>query len=573
MARSSYNSAGEAIQNNVSADIYEKLLNAESEIIVADKDIADAVAVEKLIDALGEVTLASKAKLDAIAVKLGELSAEALSYVDSERITTYNDACERYAVLEAEQAQVQAVIDAIDALGSVEDITLEDKEAIESAEAAFALLTTALQDRVTNAQTLRDIRAKLNTLIKSEADVNNVINLINEIGEVTLNSSAKINAARSAYDNLTEEEQARVDNYEVLTDAEELYKQLLAEAEQDRIDQAAAQGVDELIAKIGTVELTAECEALIKAAEDAYALLTEEQKQLVEGAMTLAQARVDYDGLKADKEAVDEVIAYIDAIGTVEYSDECLVKIEVAELAYNALREDLKERVTNADKIEFSKKRYEELKADTEAVANVIDAIDDIGTVSWTKESLDKIERARAAYDALRDDLKEDVVNAEKLTEAEETYKLLKPVFTQKQDVEASDGNHMTVVTNVSEDMIVSDGTEDAVVIKVGDKVYHVFVTDHVVDEANLVLRHGTPVVHELGNVNGDSKVTANDAQMACQYAAKNEVPVFETDPLAFVRADVNGSGTITALDALMIANKAAGKDVEFTLLVGALQN
>lgn len=572
VARSSYNSAGDAIQNFVGEDVYKKLTDAEAELIVADKDIADAVAVEKLIDALGEVSLASKAKLDAIAVKLGELSPAALSYVDSEKIATYNNACERYAVLEAEQAQVQAVIDAIDALGAVEDITLEDKEAIEEAEEAFALLTTALQDRVTNAQTLRDIRAKLNALIKSEADVNSVIKLINEIGEVTLNSSAKINAARSAYDNLTDEEQARVENYEVLTDAEALYAQLLAEAEQEKIDQAAAQGVDELISAIGTVELTPECEALIKAAEDAYALLTETQKQLVEGAMILAQARVDYDNLKADKEAVDAVIAIIDAIGTVEYSDECLGKIEAAEEAYNALREDLKASVTNADKIEFSKTRYEELKADSEAVASVIDVIDEIGTVSWTKESLDKIEKARAAYDALRDDLKTNVTNADKLTEAEEAYKNLKPVFSQKQDVEAYDGNHMTVITNVPEDMTVSDGTCDAVLIKIGENVYHVFVTDHAVAEADIVLRHEVPTVHELGNVNGDIRITANDAQMACQYAARNEVEIFETDPLAFIRADVNGSGSITALDALMIANKAAGEDVEFNLLTGLIK-
>lgn len=572
VARSSYNSAGEAVQNNVSADVYEKLLNAESEIIVADKDIADAVAVEKLIDALGEVSLASKAKLDAIAVKLGELSPAALSYVDSEKIATYNNACERYAVLEAEQAQVQAVIDAIDALGAVEDITLEDKDAIEEAEEAFALLTTALQDRVTNAQTLRDIRAKLNALIKSEADVNNVIKLINEIGEVTLGSSAKINAARSAYDNLTDEEQARVENYEVLTDAEALYKELVEQAEQEELDRTAAAAVDELINAIGTVELTPECEALIKAAEDAYALLTETQKQLVEGAMILAQARVDYDNLKADKEAVDAVIAIIDAIGTVEYSDECLGKIEAAVEAYNALREDLKASVTNADKIEFSKTRYEELKADSEAVASVIDVIDEIGTVSWTKESLEKIEKARAAYNALRDDLKTNVTNADKLTEAEEAYNNLKPVFSQKQDVEAYDGNHMTVITNVPEDMTVSDGTCDAVLIKIGENVYHVFITDHAVDEADIVLRHETPTVHELGNVNGDGRITANDAQMACQYAARNEVEIFETDPLAFIRADVNGSGSITALDALMIANKAAGEDVEFNLLTGLIK-
>ena len=130
----------------------------------------------------------------------------------------------------------------------------------------------------------------------------------------------------------------------------------------------------------------------------------------------------------------------------------------------------------------------------------------------------------------------------------------------------------MTVITNVPEDMTVSDGTCDAVLIKIGENVYHVFVTDHAVAEADIVLRHETPTVHELGNVNGDSRITANDAQMACQYAARNEVEIFAIDPIAFIRADVNGSGSITALDALMIANKATGEDVEFNLLTGLIK-
>ena len=59
--------------------------------------------------------------------------------------------------------------------------------------------------------------------------VNDVIEKIDAIGEVTLASEEAITAARTAYDNLTEAQQAEVKNYDKLTAAEAAYARLLAE--------------------------------------------------------------------------------------------------------------------------------------------------------------------------------------------------------------------------------------------------------------------------------------------------------------------------------------------------------
>lgn len=62
------------------------------------------------------------------------------------------------------------------------------------------------------------------------AEITNVSSLIGNIGNVefTADSKAKIDAARSAYNALTKEQQALVMNYSVLVDAENAYKQLEA---------------------------------------------------------------------------------------------------------------------------------------------------------------------------------------------------------------------------------------------------------------------------------------------------------------------------------------------------------
>ena len=99
-----------------------------------------------------------------------------------------------------------------------------------------------------------------------QAAADTVTALIDSIGtvEYTAESKALIDAAREAYDALTDVQKARVTNYTDLTDAETAYANLEAAANTE-----AANAVMDKIDAIGTVAYTAESKALIDAARDA----------------------------------------------------------------------------------------------------------------------------------------------------------------------------------------------------------------------------------------------------------------------------------------------------------------
>ena len=59
-----------------------------------------------------------------------------------------------------------------------------------------------------------------------------VIEMIDAIGDVTLDSEEAIEAAREAYDALTDDQKQYVDNYDILIAAEEALEELKAEAEE-----------------------------------------------------------------------------------------------------------------------------------------------------------------------------------------------------------------------------------------------------------------------------------------------------------------------------------------------------
>ena len=123
--------------------------------------------------------------------------------------------------------------------------------------------------------------------------------LIDAIGEVTLDSGDAIDAARAAYDKLPEAKKALVDNYEKLTAAEEAYTAL--------VDAAAAKAVDDLIDAIG--EVTLESGAAIKAARAAYDALTDTQKELVKNYEKLLAAEELYEELTASAAAIAQKAA------------------------------------------------------------------------------------------------------------------------------------------------------------------------------------------------------------------------------------------------------------------------
>ena len=188
------------------------------------------------------------------------------------------------------------------------------------------------------------------TLTASFTDENGVAakaveDLIAAIGKVepTEASKAKIDAARAAYDKLTDAQKKLVKNLKVLTDAEAEYERLKKAAE----DEAAARAVDDMVNKLQPV--TVNSGKAIEAARKAFDALTPAQKKLLdpETEGKLVAAENEYKKLvkdDADKKAAKEVEDKIAALQPV--TKDSGEAIKDARSSYEALTPEQKALVS-----------------------------------------------------------------------------------------------------------------------------------------------------------------------------------------------------------------------------------
>ena len=193
----------------------------------ADEDaVADVIAK---IDAIGTVTLDSKSAIDEARKAYDKLAAEQQAKVSNYAALTAAETT--YAKLvqdKADQDAADAVIAKINAIGTV---TLKSKKAIDAARKAYDKLTAAQQAKVSNYATLTAAEAAYAKLVTDKADqdaADAVIAKINAIGVVSRAAKSRIDAARKAYDGLTDAQKALVPASVVktLTDAETAYSNL-----------------------------------------------------------------------------------------------------------------------------------------------------------------------------------------------------------------------------------------------------------------------------------------------------------------------------------------------------------
>lgn len=138
---------------------------------------------------------------------------------------------------------------------------------------------------------------------------------------------------------------------------------------------------------------------------------------------TYEEGGKNYGKTPGSEDAAKEVIALIQKIGTVAYTNACKSRIDAARKAYDALTDAEKAKVTNFETLKSAEAKYEELKkaaqkANAEKVEKLIKAIPN----PVTKASKSAIDKARKAYDALTDEEKKLVTNLEVLTKAEVAY-------------------------------------------------------------------------------------------------------------------------------------------------------
>ena len=359
-------------------DLVSKVITPQEEIDAAAKELetilnnggnyADVTEVERLISEIGEVTLESLGKIEAAEAAYNKLPDNRKALVSNYKALTdaraaYDKLKEEADKEEADRAAAAGVTKQIEAIG---EVTLDKEAAVKAARAAYDGLTEAQKGYV-SAETLKlltDAEERIEAL-KAEADraaAEEVEKLISDIGEVTLESAGKIEAAEKAYAALTEAQKALVKNYKTLTDARAVYDKLKEEADKEEADRAAAAGVTKQIEAIG--EVTLDKEAAVKAARAAYDGLTEAQKGYVSAEtlklLTDAEERIEALKAEADRAAAEEVEKLISDIG--EVTLESAGKIEAAEKAYAALTEAQKALVKNYKTLTDARAAYDKLK-------------------------------------------------------------------------------------------------------------------------------------------------------------------------------------------------------------------
>ena len=177
-----------------------------------DAEKADVEQVEKAITSIGDVQINSDSRIVAAERLFDELSNKCQRHVENRKELI--EARESYDNLRAEET-----MELINKIGSV---TLDNQDTVDKAKKSYDALSDEQRELVDNSdKLLSDIEQLTNLRIE---DVNSKISAI---GTVTLDSEKKITEAREAYDKLSDTDKSKVTGYEKLTVAEEDYEKLV----------------------------------------------------------------------------------------------------------------------------------------------------------------------------------------------------------------------------------------------------------------------------------------------------------------------------------------------------------
>ena len=334
------------------------------------------VAVKELIDAIGEVTLDSGDAIDAARAAYDKLPDAKKALVDNyEKLTAAEEA---YAAM-VDAAAARAVDDLIDAIG---EVTVDSGDAITAAREAYDALTDTQKELVKNYEKLTAAEETYAALVDAAA-AKAVDDLIDAIGEVTVDSGDAITAAREAYDALTDAQKELVENYEKLLAAEELYKELTTTAAQ--VAQKAAEEAK---------QAQEEAEAAQKAAEEAA-----EAAKAAQEAAEAAAAKAGENNAAAEEARKAAETAQAAAEAAQAKAEEAQKKAEEAKTGAEAARKAAEEN-NAAAAAEAAKAVSEALKAAEEAGRSAQSATQAAQSAAQAAESMLKAQEAQAAAEA-----------------------------------------------------------------------------------------------------------------------------------------------------------------------------
>lgn len=253
--------------------------------------------------------------------------------------------------------------------------------------------------------------------------------LIEEIGEVTIESGPQIEAAEQAISVLDADQMEKISNLAILDDAKLKYANILEEKEEN---DKKIERVEKKIQSIKTI--TEESGNAINAAREAFDRLAPELQSAVSNKDTLSKAEETFEQL-----AIQTVTDAINQIGAVSLDNEDA--IIAAEKAYNKFDESIQQKIENRDVLFAAEETLTQLK-----IEKAQSAIEEIGNVTLGSKAV--IDAANAAFNSIPTASRIKVENREKLTKAKETYDAL--VNEQKRQAEIEDARKLIRVTKVA---------------------------------------------------------------------------------------------------------------------------
>lgn len=156
-----------------------------------------------MIAGLGQLSLGSRS-----AIEQAETAYGALTETEKARVGN-----------RSELTDARAAFDVMEMIAAIGSVSSANRAQIEAAKEAYDSLTAAQRQKVANQAVLQ---AAVDDLRIFDAE-----QVIGEIGQVTLSSRSKIEAAETAYGALTEAQKERVANRSVLVDARHIYDLLV----------------------------------------------------------------------------------------------------------------------------------------------------------------------------------------------------------------------------------------------------------------------------------------------------------------------------------------------------------
>lgn len=200
---------------------------------------------------------------------------------DSQELVTNYDKLEQLKLQLDALSQAETVYNLIEALPSVDKVTLDDSEQISKVRDDYNKLNSSIQMYVTNIDKLTELEEKIERILDAIESANKVIELINTlpaVEDLTYDDKSTVTNVRFKYNLLSAIAKSYVSNLDVLEAVESRMKELEAIERY----KAKALEMDEIISSLPSVdELTIEDRKTLNEVKETYDALLDEEKAFV----------------------------------------------------------------------------------------------------------------------------------------------------------------------------------------------------------------------------------------------------------------------------------------------------